>query len=132
MYNRQDKVVRREGFATRIYDRNGVLLYDIYSRQKRTPVKLTEVPEYLKQATIAIEDKDFYKHKGFDIRGWLRAIFNIVFKRRLQGGSTITQQLVKNVLLTPKRTLSRKKLSFCCPPFQSASSLPTPLPTHLT
>lgn len=109
---RPDKIVRKEGFATRIYDRKGELLYDVFGEQKRTPVKLEEVPEYLKQATIAIEDKDFYKHQGFDIRGWLRAIFNIVFRRRLQGGSTITQQLVKNVLLTPKRTLGRKIKEF--------------------
>jgi len=109
---RPDKIVRKEGFATRIYDRNGILLYDVYGEQKRTPVKLEEVPEYLKEATVAIEDKDFYKHQGFDIRGWLRAIFNIIFRRRLQGGSTITQQLVKNVLLSPKRTLGRKIKEF--------------------
>ena len=109
---RPDKVVRREGFATRIYDRNETLLYDVYGDQKRTPVGLDQVPEYLKQATIAIEDKDFYKHKGFDLRGWLRAIFNIVFRHRLQGGSTITQQLVKNVLLTSERTLPRKIKEF--------------------
>ena len=109
---RPDRVVRREGFATKIYDRNGVLLYDVYAEQKRTPVKLSEVPEYLKQATIAIEDKNFYKHQGFDPTGWLRAIYNIVLRRRLQGGSTLTQQLVKNVLLTPKRTLSRKIKEF--------------------
>lgn len=109
---RPDKVVRREGFATRIYDRNETLLYDVYGDQKRTPVKLAEVPEYLKQATVAVEDKDFYQHQGFDLRGWLRAIFNIIFRRRLQGGSTITQQLVKNVLLTSERTLPRKIKEF--------------------
>ena len=109
---RPDKVVRREGFATRIYDRNEVLLYDVYGDQKRTPVELDEVPEYLKQATVAVEDKDFYQHQGFDLRGWLRAIFNIFFRRRLQGGSTITQQLVKNVLLSPERTLPRKIKEF--------------------
>lgn len=109
---RPDKVVRYEGFATRIYDRNDELLYDVYGEQKRTPIELEEVPEHLKNATIAIEDKDFYEHGGFDVRGWLRALYNIVVHRRLQGGSTITQQLVKNVLLTAKRTLPRKIKEF--------------------
>lgn len=109
---RPDKIIRKEGFATRIHDRNEVLLYDVYGEQKRTPVSLNEIPDYLKQATVAIEDKDFYVHKGFDIRGWMRAVFNIVFRRKLQGGSTITQQLIKNVLLSPERTLSRKIKEF--------------------
>ncbi len=94
--------------STKIFDRNGELLYEIYGEQKRTPVKLQDIPEHLIQATIAIEDKDFYRHLGFSPRGISRALFNIVFKRDLQGGSTITQQLVKNALLTPERTLKRK------------------------
>ena len=107
-----DKIVRREGFATRIYDREGELLYDIFGDQRRNPVDLEEVPEYLRQATIAIEDKGFYTHQGFDPRGITRAVFNIVFRGRLQGGSTLTQQLVKNVLLTPERRLGRKIKEF--------------------
>jgi len=107
-----DKIVRREGFSTKIYDKDGVLLYDVFADQKRTPVELEKVPEYLQQATIAIEDKNFYKHKGFDPTGWLRAVFTIVFKGRLQGGSTLTQQLVKNVLLSPQRTITRKIKEF--------------------
>lgn len=107
-----DKIIRKEGFATRIYDRNEVLLYDVYGEQKRTPVELSEVPDYLKKASIAIEDKDFYQHEGFDVHGWMRAIFNIVFRRKLQGGSTITQQLIKNVLLSPERTIPRKMKEF--------------------
>ena len=94
--------------STKIFDRRGKLLYEIYGEQKRTPVKLEEIPEHLIQATISIEDKDFYRHAGFSLRGISRALFNIVFKRDLQGGSTITQQLVKNALLTPERTLKRK------------------------
>jgi len=94
--------------STQIYDRNGKLLYEFYSDQNRIPVKLNELPQYLIDATLAIEDKNFYRHHGFDLKGISRAFFNIVFHRRLQGGSTITQQLVKNALLTPKRTLSRK------------------------
>lgn len=107
-----DKIVRREGFSTKIYDRNGELLYDIFSDQRRTPVNLDEIPQHLKNATIAIEDKNFYKHKGFDPTGIFRALYNILIHHRLQGGSTLTQQLVKNVLLTPRRTLARKFKEF--------------------
>jgi len=107
-----ERIVRREGFSTKILDRNGKVLYDIYSDQKRILVKIEDVPMYLRMATIAIEDKNFYKHQGFDPHGWLRAIYNIVVKRKLQGGSTLTQQLVKNVLLSPERTLTRKIKEF--------------------
>ena len=107
-----DKIVRREGFSSKILDRNGQILYDIFSNQRRTPVTLEEVPLYLRQATIAVEDKNFYKHGGFDPTGIFRAVFNIVFKHKLQGGSTLTQQLVKNVLLSPERTVFRKIKEF--------------------
>ena len=107
-----DKVVRREGFATRLYDRSGKLLYDIYGDQRRIPVELGDVPEYVKQAAVAIEDKDFYKHQGFDPKGITRAMVAIIFRGKLQGGSTLTQQLVKNVLLTSERSLGRKVKEF--------------------
>jgi len=107
-----DRIVRREGFATKIYDRNGNLIYDVYENQKRTPVQLYQVPQDLREATVAIEDKDFYKHGGFDPKGYLRAIYYVFRGRRLSGGSTLTQQLIKNVLLTPERTLTRKIKEF--------------------
>jgi 1A family penicillin-binding protein len=95
--------------TTKIYDRNGQLLYEIYTEQNRTLVKLADVPLYLRQATISIEDKDFYKHKGVDpIGGMLRAVKENISGKNLQGGSTITQQLMKTALLTPERTLTRK------------------------
>lgn len=94
--------------TTKIYDRNGELLYNVYEDQNRTLVPLSNVPEHLIHATIAIEDKDFYKHKGFDIYGILRAFNKTIFQGTLQGGSTITQQLVKSVFLTPERTVNRK------------------------
>jgi len=94
--------------STKIYDRNNKLLYDIYVEKNRNPIKLSELPSYIKFATIASEDKDFYKHGGFALRGILRAMFNTVFHRKLQGGSTITQQLAKNALLTQERTVRRK------------------------
>ena len=107
-----DKLVRRQGFATRIYDRHHQLLFDVFHRAKRTPVKWEQVPDYLKWATIAIEDKNFYSHPGFSWRGIIRAGYNIVFRHRLEGGSTLTQQLVKVVLLSPRRTLGRKIKEF--------------------
>jgi 1A family penicillin-binding protein len=107
-----DKVVRREGFSTKILDRHGEVLYDIFVDQRRTPVSLTDVPEYLKQATVAVEDKNFYKHQGFDPFGMIRGLSRIFTRGYAQGGSTLTQQLVKNVLLTPERTVFRKIREF--------------------
>lgn len=94
--------------STRIYDRNGELLYSVYQDQNRTYVPLLQIPKTLQQATIAIEDEDFYKNDGFSVSGYLRIIPNIFRFGGLTGGSTITQQLVKNVLLTSERRLSRK------------------------
>jgi len=107
-----DKIVRREGFSTKILDRNGEVLYDIFAEQKRTPTTLDKVPEYLRQATIAIEDKNFYQHQGFDPFGMLRGFSRLFTQGRAQGGSTLTQQLVKNVLLTPERSVFRKLREF--------------------
>jgi len=98
--------------STLIFDRNGELLYEIYADKNRTPIKLEEVPDYVKWATLASEDRNFYQHHGFDFGGILRASYNIIFKQTLQGGSTITQQLVKNALLTPERTIKRKVREF--------------------
>ncbi len=95
--------------ATHILDRNGKLLYEIYHDQKRTAIRLKDLPAYVPEATIAIEDKDFYHHGGVSIVGGiLRAIRDTILKNNLQGGSTITQQLVKGALLTPARTIRRK------------------------
>ncbi len=99
--------------ATKIYDRKGQLLYDIYQNQNRTPVKLSEIPIYVKEATISIEDKDFYKHGGFSVTGIARSVFDLVVYRRIEGGgSTLTQQLVKNALLSGERTVTRKLKEF--------------------
>lgn len=106
------EVVRREGFNSKIYDRNGKVLYDLYADERREPVKIAQVPKHLQQATIAIEDKDFYKHGGFDPLTPFRIVYNVVFRRRLIGGSTLTQQLVKNVLLTNERSVTRKFKEF--------------------
>lgn len=95
--------------STHIYDRNGKLLYEVYRSQNRTPITLNSLPAYVTQATVAIEDKNFYRHSGVAlISGILRAIKENIFNKQLQGGSTITQQLVKSALLTPERTITRK------------------------
>ena len=96
-------------FSTHMYDRNGKMLYEIYRDENRTPVKLKDLKPYIYQASVSIEDKDFYTHKGISLTsGVLRAIKELVLRQTLQGGSTITQQLVKNALLTSERTLQRK------------------------
>ncbi|PWU23284.1 penicillin-binding protein [Candidatus Cerribacteria bacterium 'Amazon FNV 2010 28 9'] len=94
--------------STKIFDRNGTLLYEIYADRNRTPIKLSDLPPYVYQASIAIEDKNFYQHHGFDFLGMIRALGNTFFHQSLQGGSTITQQLVKTSLLTSQRTITRK------------------------
>ncbi|MBN1263669.1 MAG: PBP1A family penicillin-binding protein [Candidatus Pacebacteria bacterium] len=94
--------------STQIFDSKKRLLYEIYAEKKRTPIKIENIPDHLKWATIASEDKDFYHHRGFAFRGIIRGFYNTIFKKSLQGGSTITQQLIKNALLTQERTIQRK------------------------
>lgn len=99
---------RKQILTTRILDRNGKLLYRIYKDENRTLISLSQVPKYMQEATISMEDKEFYSHHGFSIRGIVRAITANVRGESVQGGSTITQQLVKNTLLSPERTYKRK------------------------
>lgn len=100
--------------STKIYDRTGeILLYEIHGDEKRTLVKIEDIPDYSKWATIAIEDKEFYEHHGIYWRGLVRAVVNSVFKgQRVQGTSTLTQQLVKNAILTNERSIERKVREF--------------------
>ena len=95
--------------STRILDKDGDLLYSFYKDFNRIYIPLSETPKSLREATIAIEDKDFYKNKGYSLTGMFRGlIIDPILKRRATGGSTITQQLVKNALLSPERTATRK------------------------
>ena len=94
--------------TTRIFDRNQKLLYSIYASRNQSNVSLSSIPKHVQNATIAIEDKDFYKHGAIDFRAIFRSLGSIIFRNELQGGSTLTQQLVKNSLLTPERTITRK------------------------
>jgi len=101
--------------STKIYDRQGGLLYELFDPQwgRRTKVSLEHISPYLIQATIATEDRYFYQHPGFDPLGIARAIWYAINEREVvSGASTITQQVARNVLLSPvertQRTLSRK------------------------
>src|SRR5258708_6872548 len=99
--------------STRILDRNGIVLYDIYGDQNRTYVELKDIPKAIQEATIATEDKDFYRNQGFSVTGFLRGIFiDPILRRSFTGGSTLTQQLVKNALLTNERSIPRKIKEF--------------------
>jgi len=96
--------------STKIYDRDGEsLLYEIYGEEKRTIVEPSEIPNFVREATISIEDDSFYSHPAFDVRGIIRALVtNFIHGGIVQGGSTITQQLAKNAFLSQERTFSRK------------------------
>lgn len=95
--------------STRILDRNGKLLYSFYKDYNRIYIPLSDIPQNLRNATIATEDKDFYHNKGFSLTGMFRGlVVDPLLKRRATGGSTITQQLIKNTLLSPERSTTRK------------------------
>lgn len=102
--------VRNIAETSRIYDRTGeVILYEVHGNEKRTLIELDQVSPFAINAAIVAEDRDFYTHGGFKLTGYLRAfITNLKTSGRGQGGSTITQQLVKNALLSPEKTYTRK------------------------
>lgn len=96
------------GASTMIYDKDGKLITQIGIRNS-VPVDIKEVPEQVKNAFLSIEDPGFYKHHGISIRGIARAAVNdIISGSRGEGGSTITQQLVRISMLSPEKTLKRK------------------------
>jgi len=93
---------------TTIYDTKGIPLAELYA-EKRIIVSISNIPQDLKDAVVAIEDERFYSHTGIDLRGILRALYRDIISGELkEGASTITQQLARNVFLTQEKTLSRK------------------------
>ncbi|MEA2020730.1 MAG: transglycosylase domain-containing protein [Patescibacteria group bacterium] len=94
--------------TTLVYDRNGELIYEIFREENRVWVPLEKIPENLRNAVIAMEDARFYNHVGFDPVAIGRALHSIIFKKNLQGASTLTQQFAKNAFLTSEQTVSRK------------------------
>lgn len=105
----QDRRIRQ---STKIYDRTGtILLYEVHGEERRTVIPFEEIPESVRFATLAAEDAGFYAHPAFDVRAIIRAAWHDLTRtpdESIQGGSTITQQLVKNAFLTPERTITRK------------------------
>lgn len=97
------------GQTTKFWDRkHEKVLYEVYGDKNRSLIAFDQMPENVKQATIAVEDKDFYKHGAFSVFGIGRAFSGVLTRTNRGGGSTITQQYVKNALLTDQRSLSRK------------------------
>jgi len=106
-----NQIYNPPSLSTKIYDRNGNLLFKFYDQENRTWISLERIPKNLVLATIAIEDKDFYNHHGLSAKGIGKAIMYNLKKEKadkLRGGSTITQQLVKNVFFDGDKTFKRK------------------------
>ena len=97
--------------STKIWDRTGtVLLYEISGEERRTIIPFSDIPDVVRKATLAAEDDSFYQHPAYDIKAMIRGVIINPLLRgtTIQGGSTITQQLVKNAFLTDQRTIVRK------------------------
>ena len=94
--------------VTRIFARDSTLLAELYT-ERRVPVSLERIPQHLKNALLSVEDRKFYTHWGIDVWGVIRAFYiNQLTQSIQQGGSTITQQLARELFLTRERTYSRK------------------------
>ena len=95
--------------SSRIYDRNGKLIATLHGEENRIVVSIKDLPPHVWQAFVAAEDVRFFEHGGLDPRGLIRAVWtNLIAGELREGGSTITQQFVKNALLTQERTFTRK------------------------
>lgn len=102
-------LMNRNRVGTTILDRNGEVLYRAEGADNRVPVEFSDVPKDFIKATLAAEDPDFYNHNGISVRGTLRALWrDISHGEKVEGGSTLSQQLIKNTLLTPKKSFTRK------------------------
>lgn len=105
----KEKIINRNNAGVILLDRNGTPFFTFYNARTKTIVESDDIPESLKEAVIAVEDKDFYKHQGFSPTAVVRAVITNLEEQDIAiGGSTITQQLVKNALLTPDRNFLRK------------------------
>ena len=103
------KLAQGDQTATIFYDRDGKVLFQMYKDKNRLPIAFKDIAGTLKKGTIAIEDKDFYKHGAISNTGILRSLILLILRQKISGGgSTITQQLIKNVLLDSQQTTTRK------------------------
>ena len=95
--------------STKIYDREDNLLYEVHGEFKRTLINLDQMSPFVQKATIAAEDKNFYSHAGVSVTGTIRSLLvDIIYREKRQGGSTITQQFIKNAVLTKEKSVWRK------------------------
>lgn len=105
----KERILTKKNQGVVLLDRNDVPFFTLFDASTKHPIKLSDLPEYAGNAFIAIEDKDFYNHPGFSISGIGRAIReNLLSQSSVQGGSTISQQLIKNAILSPDKQLLRK------------------------
>jgi penicillin-binding protein 1A len=105
----ENQTANRRAQTSKIYAADGTLLTDLFAEENRVEIPLSEISESMQAATISIEDKRFFQHKGVDVEAILRALVIDIQKGRIEeGGSTITQQYVKNTFITPEKTLTRK------------------------
>jgi penicillin-binding protein 1A len=103
------KPLRGTEQSTRITDRNGAVITELFTDQNRTNVTLKDIPPVMRNAIVATEDQRYYQHQGVDFLGMMRAAFaDVLGGKAAQGGSTITQQYVKKAFLTPDKTIKRK------------------------
>ncbi|MCR4326560.1 MAG: transglycosylase domain-containing protein [Candidatus Roizmanbacteria bacterium] len=107
-----DSIITNAKYSTTILDRNDKVIYEVFQDKNIVPITYDELPKDLIQATISIEDKDFFKHGGFSIGGIFRALLRDIFLGKAEGGSTLSQQLIKNTLLTSEKSLVRKTKEF--------------------
>lgn len=103
-----DLLTYKPDLSTQLFDKNGEILYQIYGDKNRVWVPVDDMPADLKDAAVALEDHRFYEHFGVDFAAIARAAKSTYFEGDLEGGSTITQQFIKNAYLTSERTYSRK------------------------
>lgn len=107
--NLKNEAIFKKDQTTKVYDSRGNLIADLYVEQNRIVVPLNEISLYLQKAVIAMEDRRFYKHQGVDWRAIFRALITDVQEGRIvEGGSTLTQQYIKNTVVSPEKTFSRK------------------------
>lgn len=105
----KETIMNKNNTGIVLLDRNNKPFFTFYSAQQKEFIPLNKIPVDVRNAVIAVEDKEFYKHKGFSIKSIIRSVFlDIKARGASYGGSTITQQLVKNVLLSSKRSILRK------------------------
>lgn len=105
----KESIMNKNDTGLILLDRHGTPFFTFYQTKYKTFIPLKDIPEHVQQAVIASEDKDFYKHRGYSLPAIVRSMLtNIMQKAIVYGGSTITQQLVKNALLTPRKDIIRK------------------------